>query len=213
MEFTQINHEARFKLILQGQFILITVSVVLLFVWAHIVEPGALFGRLYFLTENILVELPGVGKAYLRFLFFGNGVTVLAMVTAEICACIMGPASTIIYPVCSVGFIVNNIPFFTLNFAIVLIMVVQAVTMVFFEIQSPFWLNISAVLTNILVTNKGARAHVATRLRQQIDSFTIGGNNTVHPVVEIALVPLRSLAGSAPTLPTSTRATLCPVEE
>ena len=50
------------------------------------------------------------------------------------------------------------------------------------------------------------------RLRQQIDSFTIGGNNTVHPVVEIALVPLRSLTGPAPTLPTSTTATLCPVE-
>ena len=92
-------------------------------------------------------------------------------------------------------------------------MVVNTVTWVVFEFQLPFWLNISAVLTTILVTNKGARAHVATRLRQQIDSFTIGGNNTVHPVVEIALVPLRSLSESAPTLPTSTRATLFPVDE
>ena len=117
-------------------------------------------------------------------------------------------SSTIIHPVCAVGFIVYNIPFFTLNFSIVLSLVVQTVTKVFFEFQSPFWLCFSAVLTSILVTNKGARAHVATRLRQQIDSFTIGGNNTV----EIALVPLRSLTGSASTLPTSTRATFCPAE-
>ena len=126
------------------------------------------------------------------------------MVTAEICACVMRPASTIIHPVCSVGFIVNHIPFFTLNFSIVLVLVVQTVTVVFFEFRAPFWLNASLVLTTILVTNKGARAHVATRLRQQIDSFTIGGNKATHQVVEIALVPLRSLAGPAPTLPTST---------
>ena len=246
MEFTQIDHEKQFKLILKGQIILITVFVVLSFVWAHIVEPGALFGRIMFLTEDILVEPPDVGKAYLVFLFFGNAVTGLAMLTDEICACVMRPESTIIHPVCSVGFILNHIPFFTLNFAIVLILVVQAVTLVFFEFLTPDWLNASAVITTILAKNEGARAHVASRLRQQIDSFTIGGNNTVHPVVEIALVPLRSLSESAPTLPsstspgpalvrfsntiprtgglenvtrpaptlpTSTRATLCPVEE
>ena len=131
------------------------------------------------------------------------------MVTAEICAYAMCPSSTIVQPVCVVGFIINNIPFFTLNFSIVLLLVVQIVTRVFFEVQAPFWFSVSALVTTIFVTNKGARAHVATRLRQQIDSFTIGGNNTVHPAVEIALVPLRSLAGSAPTLPTSTRVTLC----
>ena len=166
------------------------------------------------------------------FLLFCNGVTALAMVSAETCACIiMRPASTTIQPVCSVGFIVINIPFVTLNFSIVLFFVLHTVTWVFFELQSPFWLNGSALITSILVTNKEARAHVAlrlrqqidsftiggnntvhqvvsvaSRLRQQIDSFTIGGNNTVHPVVEIALVPLRSLAGPAPTLPIPTRA-------
>ena len=67
-------------------------------------------------------------------------------------------------------------------------------------------LHMSVVVATILATNKGARKHVVTRLRQQIDSFTIGGNNTVHPVVEIALVPLRSLVRPAPTLPTSTSA-------
>lgn len=207
--------------------------------WAQIIEPGDLFGRVYFLTGDMSVE-PEFGKGcYQIFSLFGNAVTALAMVTAEICAFIKRPASTNIHPVCSVGFVVNNIPFFTLNFSIVLIFVASTVTMGFFEFLAPFWLNMSVVLTTILVTNEGARAHVALRLRQQIDSFnigesntvhqvvsiasrlrqqiesfTIGGNNTVHPDVEIALVPLRSLTGSAPTLPTtSTRATLCPVAE
>ena len=219
IEFNQIEHERRFKFVLKGIFILITVCVVLLFVWAHVTDPGAFFVRIYFLTEDVFqskwiqLDETEVGKAYLVFLLFGNAATALAMVTAEICACVIRPVSTIIQPVCSVGFIVNNIPFFTLNFSFALIIVLHTVTMVFFGYQAPFWLNLNVFLTSILVTNKGARAHVATRLRQQIDSFTIGGNNTVHPVVEIALVPLRSLSEYAPTLPTSTRATLCPVEE
>ena len=214
IEFTQIEHERRFKFVLKGIFILITVCVALLFAWTHIVSPGVLFSLrgMHILTGDMLDE-PEVGKAYSVFLLFGNGAMALAMVTAEICACIMRPASTIVHPVCSVGFVVNHIPFFSLNISIVLVTVVNTVTWVFFEFSSPYWLNMSAVMTSILVTNKGARAHVATRLRQQIDSFTIGGNNTVHPVVEIALVPLRSLTGPAPTLPTSTNATLCPVDE
>ena len=237
MKFTQIAHEKRFKFVLMGQFTLITACVVLLFVWTQIVEPGALFGRLHFLKgevepevdlENQLVEQllePEGGNAYLVFILFGNGATALAMLTAEICACAMRPASlTIIHPGCSVGLVVNVIPFFTINLSIVMIIVVQTVAMVFFGFLAPFWLIISAVTTTILVTNKGARAHVELRLRQQIDRFTIGGNNTAHPVVSIALVPLRSLnryaptmptstrVGPAPTLPTSTTATLCPVE-
>ena len=159
----------------------------------------------YFLTDEMWAK-PEDGKAHEMFLLFSNGATALAMVTAEICAFIMRPTATIIQPMCSVGFIVNKIPFFNLNFSIVLIIVTETVTWVFFEFRAPFWLNLSVMITAILVTTKGARAHIALRLRQQIDSFTIGGNNTVHPLVEIALVPLRSLTGSAPTLPTSTSA-------
>ena len=108
------------------------------------------------MTGDMLDE-PEVGKAYSVFLLFGNGAMALAMVTAEICACIMRPASTIVHPVCSVGFVVNHIPFFSLNISIVLVTVVNTVTWVFFEFQSPFWLNISLVITSIFVTNKGAR--------------------------------------------------------
>ena len=51
---------------------------------------------------------------------------------------------TIIHPVCSAGFIVNKIPFFSLNFSIVLGIVVQLVTGVFFDFPVPLWLRNSA---------------------------------------------------------------------
>ena len=118
-------------------------------------------------------------------------------------------------------------------------MVVHTVARIFLDYFAPFCFP-AVVVTTIFVTNQGARAHVAQRIRQQIDTFTIGGNNTVHPVVSIYLVPFRSLTretprptrptrpaesmelqqirvraltGDAPTLPTPTRATLCPVGE
>ena len=205
--------------ILKGICIVITVYVGLLFVLGYFIYPGALFTGMYFLTGDISDKPEdGIGKIPLIWFISNRAVTAFAMATAELCAFVMRPKSTNVHPcaplhtasaiiqpaVCSVGFIVNNIPFFTLNLSIILIMVVQMVTNVFFEFSSPFWLNASVLVTTIFVTNKGARGHVALRLRQRIDSFTNGGN--VHPIVEIALVPLRSLAGSAPTLPTSTSA-------
>ena len=86
------------------------------------------------MTGDMLVERE-FGKAGITFFLFGDGATArgLAMVTAEICACVMRPVSTIIRPSCSVGFVVNTILFFTLNFFIVLILVVQTATGVFFE--------------------------------------------------------------------------------
>ena len=159
MEFTQIDHEKYFKFVMRGLFILITVWNVLLFVLAEIFEPGALYARVGFLTGDMFSK-PEDNRAHLMFLLFCNGVTALALVSAETCACIMRPASTAIQPVCSVGFIVINIPFVTLNFSIVLFFVLHTVTWVFFELQSPFWLNGSALITSILVTNKEARAHV-----------------------------------------------------
>ena len=49
--------------------------------------------------------------------------TIVVMVISEVCARIKRPASSVIaHPVsvCSVGFVANNIPFFSLNFSIVL---------------------------------------------------------------------------------------------
>ena len=82
------------------------------------------------------------------------------MVTSEVCAHVMRTVSTINLPVCSPGFIVNYIPFFILNFSIVLAIVMHMVAAVF-------------------LTNRGTRTHVASRLQQHIDTFTIGGNNAV----------------------------------
>ena len=58
---------------------------------------------------------------------------------------------------------------------------------------------ISVVLLTLLVSNKKARKHVLLRLRQKLDAIAIGGNNTVHPVVEIALAEVRNqMDDSAP---------------
>ena len=73
MEFTQIDHEKCFKFVLTGLFILITVWVVLMFVLAQIIEPGAFFG-VGFLTGDMLVE-----PEYYQIIF-GNVVTALAIV-------------------------------------------------------------------------------------------------------------------------------------
>ena len=170
---------------MKGIFILITVYVGLLFGLGYFIYPGALFTGMYFLTGD-MSDKPedSIGKLHLMLFISGNALTAFAMATGELCAFVMRPASKNIHPcapiiqpaVCSVGFITNNIPFFTLNLSIVLLLVVQIVTMVFFEFSSPFWLNLSVVVTTIFVTNKGARGHVALRLRQRIDSFTNGGH-------------------------------------
>ena len=175
------------------------------------IEPGALFKRVYFFTGGVLVEQDddSIAKLTAIRIIVSHAVTVLAMVTSEVSAHVMRPvSSTINHPVtCSPGFIVNSIPFFTLNFSIVLAIVVHVVAGVFLELQVPYWLNISVTLIIILVTNRGARIHVASRLRRHVDTFTIangiGGNN----VVSIALIPLRSQTGDAPTLSTQTSTT------
>ena len=169
--------------------------------------PGALFDRLSFLTGGVF-EQDTMAKSARIFFVFCNGGTVLVMITSEIFARAMCPTTTIVHPICSAGFIVNHIPFLTLNISIALPILVQVVTSTFSEsLDGPFYLHMSVLLTTLLVTNKLARKHLASRLRQQIDTFTIGGNNTVHPLVEIALVPLRCQIGDAPTLVTLTRAT------
>ena len=247
IEFHLLEHEKRFKSLLILILVLTTVYVALFFVLAQIIEPGALFKKVYFLTGDLEFRLDDVGDnmARLTAIFFINsaGLTALVMLTSEICAWAKSPASTMIYPVCSPGFIVNHIPFFTLNMSIVFGIVVQVVSWVFPDFLAPFWFPV-AVVTTIFVRNQGARKHVASRLRQQIDTFTIGGNNTAHPVVSIAVLPLRGQTGEAPTLgrptrpaensfgsiqlqplrvraltrdaptlPTATSATLCPVAE
>ena len=241
VEFTQLEHEKWFRTLLIVILFLISFYVVLFFLLAQIIEPGVLFKKVNFLRGNPVDLEDDITKLSTTFFIFSGGITALAMTISEICAWVMRPASTFVNPVCSAGFIVNSIPFFTLNTSIVLAMVVRVVTNIFFGRVVPFWLINSVVITAIFLTNKLARAHVQSRLQQQIDTLTIGGNNTVHPAFLIAVLPIRSpsgdsptlprratrpaediflqplrvraLTGDFPTLPAPTRATLCPVGE
>ena len=76
------------------------------------------------------VTLKDRGLIFHRAMF---GLTAIVMVTSEVCACIMRPASTrvIISPhpvaLCSVEFVANNIPFLSLNLSIVLEMLANIV--------------------------------------------------------------------------------------
>ena len=152
------------------------------------------------------------------------GLTAVVMVTSEVCAAIMRPASTsVIIPphptaLCSVGFVANNIPFLSLNISIVLGMVANIALNIVGYTNGATGIQFSAILACLLASNKKARKHVMLRLRQKYDTMGIGhwtcdnvtcpncdfgGNNTVDPVVPIALVPLRREDSSA--LPTPAR--------
>ena len=111
------------------------------------------------------------------------GLTALVMAISDVFARVIVPAPTAISPVtCTVGFVTNNIPFLTLNFSIVIGIFVNMVMVFFFTAFGAHGVQISAVLTVLLVTNKKARDHLKLRLQQQFDSFTVGGTNLVHPV-------------------------------
>ena len=125
------------------------------------------------------------------------GITALAMITSEICAHIMRPSASpeLVPPLCAPGYVVINIPFFSLNLSIVLVILVSIFVRFFFVVAVPPWLLVSALLTAMLATNQMARKHVALRMRQQLDRIIIGRNNirrykTVEHIVSVALVPL-----------------------
>ena len=110
------------------------------------------------------------------------GLTALVMAISDLSARIMKPASTAIHPsvTCSVGFFINNIPFLTLNFSIVIGIFVNMVMIHVFNTFGAHGVQISTILTVLLVTNKKAKKHVKFRLQQKFDSFTVGGNNFAH---------------------------------
>ena len=142
------------------------------------------------------------------FLMFFLGITAIAMIAAEVCARIMRPASTSTtgnhVSVCSPSFIVNNIPFVSLNSSIALVLGLQ-VTLQFIKLNKPHWYQLqipSLLLIAILATNKLARKHVALRLRQHFDVVTIRGQNVVstYNVVTIWRNNTSSLASSVSTI-------------
>ena len=81
VEFNQLEHEKRFKVVLILILVLITVYAVSTFVLAQIIEPGALFITVYWFTGGKLDSAGIVGKfslfSAINFLFSnhspGNG--------------------------------------------------------------------------------------------------------------------------------------------
>ena len=111
-EFSQIEHEKRFKSIAKGLAIVITVNAISYCILAHYIEPEVFLREVPLLdgdttTEAVSLIIPRIMVC----------VTAIVMVTSEVCAHIMRllyPASTSVIPlipVCSVGFVANNIPF------------------------------------------------------------------------------------------------------
>ena len=196
VKFYQLDHEEQFKFNMKGLVIVITVYVASFMISAEFVEPGSFrtsSEKVFFLTT---AKLGPEDVVPLGFIFHRVtcGVTILIMLLSELSARIMRLSSTT--PVYPLGpnndFVIeNNIPFSSLNLAIFLGVIVVIVRDVVFNSYGARGVPISAVLATLLFSNKKARKHIALQLRQKIDSIYIGGNNTVHPVVEVALVELR----------------------
>ena len=185
-EFNQLEHEKRFKLVFKGLMIVITLCVGLFFVLLHFLEPGSLSKWGAMQTSGVVAAGDDSGvETMFPLLTVGVflGLTAFVMAVSDIFARVMmQPAPAAIHPVaCSVGFFTNNIPFLTLNFSIVIGIFVNIVMIHLFNAFGAYGVQISAILTVFLVTNKKARNHVKLRLQQKFDSFTVGGTNSVHP--------------------------------
>ena len=191
---------------------MITVYVFAIFELANIIEPGAVFKSAcmpLFMQAYLLNGDPCLaGYVIPRSFLFTFGITAIAIAIAEVCARIMRPAyaSTTGNPlsVCSPSFIVNNIPFVSLNSSIALGLGLQ-VTLQFLKLDKPPWYQLqipSLLLIAILATNKLARKHVVLRLRQYFDVVTIGGHNVVstYNVVTIGRNNTSSNASSVSTI-------------
>ena len=77
--------------------------------------------------------------------------------------------------------IVNTIPFSTLNISMTLA-IVSSISSAILGVWSGNGLQASLILAGLVATNKNARKHLRLRLRQNMDSFTIGRSNRVEPV-------------------------------
>ena len=218
-----------------GLLILITVYVFTIFELANIIEPGAVFKsacmplymQVYLLNGGPSRADCLAGYVIPRSTSTIHGITAIAMIAAEVCARIMRPAnlSTTGNPVtvCSPSFIVNNIPFLSLNSSIALVFGLQVTLKVFvefFKLNKPNkWYQLqvpSLLLIAILATNKLARKHVALRLRQYFDVVTIGRNNTSSTASSVSTIVVP--VGGQPTTNTLMLVppegnSLCPVEE
>ena len=186
-----MDHEKDFETAFKGISIFITCFTFSISVMAHMIEPGV--GLNFNFNEEFGGWEGNVRLRLLRTVFYSFfTLTVLVLVTSEICACSMiHPATTIVQPTsCSTNFITNPIPFVSLHICIIVGFFRHMVLGYLFDIAVPPWLVICSLLLAILATNRKAQKHVALRIRQKLSMMTVGGNNAVHPIISVALVQL-----------------------
>ena len=97
--------------------------------------------------------------------------------------------------------ITNTIPFSTLNISIGLALLANLTMRIFAKVAQVNGLLISLLLVGFILTNKKARKHLRHRLRQKIDTFTIGRGNSIQPVVSVALVQLPAVVAGVSPIP------------
>ena len=188
-----MDHEKEFETAFKGISIFITCFTFSISVMAHMIEPGV--GLNFNFNEEFGGWEGNVRLRLLRTVLFSFGpLTVLVLVTSEICACSMiHPATTNVQvqpTSCSTNFIANPIPFVSLHICIIVGFFRHMVLGFLFDIAVPPWLVICSLLLAILATNRKAQKHVALRIRQKLSMMTVGGNNAVHPIISVALVQL-----------------------
>ena len=206
-EFNQLDHKKRFKIVIKSELIVLTFCVSSFFLVLYFLEPGSLSRWGPMQTASVVTSKEDEVSTIFPFLTLGVawGLTALMMAVSDFVARVMKPAPTASRPVtCTVGFFTNNIPFLTLNFSIVIGIFANMVMIHLFNTFGAHGVQISTILTVLLVTNEKARKHVKFRLQQKFDSFTVGGThfaqtNSVPPpppglnnthVVGMALVQL-----------------------
>ena len=182
-EFNALDHEKKFKFILAGLFVFIILYVsAMVCIVTQFSEPGIFFGNGSFLAK-------GVTPLAAMFFRVSLGITALSMLISTACGVYAnGGFATQTPSPPNAQAIQINIPYSSLDLSIGLGIVVKIVLNIHFN-NVAFYngLGISAVLLAIFLRNKKARKHVGLRLRQLIDRFTVGGNNSVTPIVSIAL--------------------------
>ena len=176
--------------------IVITVYVVSFCAMLDFLEPGAITKkglRGNFDVVFLAGEDGSIATMFNLLTFCVScGVTAIAMAISEVCARVKSHnASSAVHPAsCAVlPFFTNHIPFLTLNLSIIIGIIVNMAVIVVFNVTGANGVQISVILTVILVTNKEARKHVMLRLKQKFDSFTVGWTNTSTPVVAFISSP------------------------
>ena len=141
----------------------------------------------------MLMDIPSSrSHVIIYFHAISSTLTALSMIGSEIIARFSRrsqPISTNPSPT-----IINAIPFSTLNISIALTIVLNIILTIL-SLNVVNGIQLSVVLAALLATNKKARKHLRIRLRQNLDSFTVGRSSKVAPVVSIALVPIRDFRG------------------